>query len=414
MNWRALFGGTIGWMVDVFDLTLVLFVTNIIASAFFPPVSPTLQLLYVFSTYALTLLARPLGGIIFGHFADKIGRRIIMIITLLGLGISTALTGVLPIYSETGIIATLLFVLLRLVVGIFVGGEVAGSHLIAIEESKKEYRGMSSGVLQSGYYWGYALAATVFLALVNYFGSNFSTTGWRYGFYIGLLVAVMGIILRIAVGESSLFSSIKQRGEIEKVPIAVLFKSYGSDTLKVLLLLCGIYWVAYATLGFLPTFLGTYLNYSRPFVLNSLVYAAILGAVLTIFGGTISNFIGRKRSFIIFIILGVILAYPSILLLYSKNLVLVSLGAGLLVGIVGMSGGVMLAHIAELFPTKVRGSAVGFLWNTANIGSTVGLIIAPLIAQSAIGYLILIVGGYIVGLIGSLVNKDRTGVELKF
>jgi len=250
MNIRALLGGTIGWIVDVFDLTLVLFITNIISNAFFPTFSPTAQLLLVFSSYALTLIARPIGGIIFGNIADKIGRRITMMITLLGLGISTALTGVIPTYMEIGILASILFVLLRLVVGIFVGGEVSGSHLIAIEEAEKKYRGLSSGILQSGYYWGYSLAAFTFLGLVAYFGpSVFSSIGWRYAFYIGLAVAIVGILLRITVGESILFSEIKSKGKVEKVPVAKLFKEHGKETLRVLFLLCGIYWVAYATLG---------------------------------------------------------------------------------------------------------------------------------------------------------------------
>ncbi|MEM0373008.1 MAG: MFS transporter [Sulfolobaceae archaeon] len=414
MNIRALIGGTIGWIVDVFDLTLILFITNIISSTFFPTFSPTAQLLLVFSSYALTLLARPVGGIVFGNLADRLGRRIIMMITLLGLGISTALTGVLPTYSEIGILASILFVLLRLIVGIFVGGEVSGSHLIAIEESEKRFRGLSSGILQSGYYWGYSLAAFTFLGLVAYFGSAFSSIGWRYAFYIGLLVAIVGILLRITVGESALFSDIKNKGRIERIPVATLFREHGKEVLKVLLLLCGIYWVAYSTLGFLPTYLISFLRYPRDFVLTALGFASIIGAILTIIGGTLSNLLGRKRSFILYIAIGIIFSYPSIILLLGNNIFLVTLGSGLLVGLVGLSGGIMLAHISELFPTRVRASAVGFLWNTANIGSAVALILAPIIARDVLGYFLLIISGYIVGLIGAIVNKDKTGTDLSY
>jgi len=173
MKWRAVIGGTIGWMVDVYDLTLVLFVTAIIASAFFPPTDPLLSLLYVFSSYALSLLFRPLGGIIFGHVADRIGRRITMIITLLGLGIFSALTGALPTYAQAGILASILFIILRILVGIFVGGEVSGSHLIAIEGSSTKHRGLTSGILQSGYYWGLFSSCFYFSKYVSIFWKRF-------------------------------------------------------------------------------------------------------------------------------------------------------------------------------------------------------------------------------------------------
>ncbi len=155
VNVRAMVGGMLGWMVDVFDLTLVLFIASVLGIYFFPPTNLIARLLFVFASYSLTLLARPLGGIIFGHVADRIGRRLTMMVTLMGLGISSALTGALPTYQEVGLLATALFVLLRLLVGVFVGGEVSGSHLVAIESSSPRYRGgLVSGVIESGYYWG--------------------------------------------------------------------------------------------------------------------------------------------------------------------------------------------------------------------------------------------------------------------
>jgi hypothetical protein len=110
-----------------------------------------------------------------------------MMVTLLGLGISSALTGALPTYQEVGLLATALFVLLRLIVGVFVGGEVSGSHLVAIESSSPRFRGLVSGVIESGYYWGYALAALTFALLRDYFGPRiFVSFGWRYAFLVGL------------------------------------------------------------------------------------------------------------------------------------------------------------------------------------------------------------------------------------
>lgn len=414
INVRALLGGTIGWMVDVFDLTLILFIASIIGEAFFPKTNPTAQLLYVFASYSLTLLARPLGGIVFGHVADRVGRRITMLITLIGLGVFSALTGALPTYAQVGLAATALFVTLRLIVGIFVGGEVSGSHLIAVESSSPRFRGLVSGVIESGYYWGYALAALTFAMLRDYFGTkNFVAFGWRYAFLVGLVVALIGVILRLTVDDPEIYKRAKATGNIAKVPIAELFKASTRDALVALLLLAGIFWVAYATLGFLPTYLTNFIKLPLNEAFWGLAYASLLGGVITIIGGVLSNYTGRRAAFLILIVIGIVLAYPLTIALKLGYTSLI-ISAGVLTSVIG-TGGVMLAYLAELFPTRFRGSAVGFLWNMASIGATGALLTSQywLKAFGTInGYVILLIVGYVIGLIGVAVTRDNTGVEL--
>lgn len=414
MNIRATLGGMIGWMVDVFDLTLVLFIASVLGKAFFPPSNPIAQILYVFASYSLTLLARPLGGVVFGHVADRIGRRITMMITLLGLGISSALTGALPTYAEVGLLATALFVLLRLVVGLFVGGEVSGSHLIAVESSSAKYRGLISGIIESGYYWGYALAAFTFALLSQYFGPAFATTGWRYAFLVGLAVAIVGVLLRLAVDEPAIYTAVKNAGVVPRVPIAALFREKAGDVLIALLLLAGIFWVAYATLGFLPTYLTSYLGLPRSVAFWGLTYAALIGGVLTIVGGVVSDVLKRKWAYVAYSAIGIALAYPLSVALGAGFASLVA-SAGVLISVIG-TGGVMLAYLAELFPTRYRGSAVGFLWNMASIGATAALLSAPFWLGGfgvVAGYALMQIAGYVVAIIGALITKDNTGIELK-
>jgi MFS family permease len=401
-------------MVDVFDLTLVLFIAAIIGSAFFPKTNPTAQLLYVFATYSLTLLARPLGGLVFGHVADRIGRRLTMLVTLVGLGVSSALTGALPTYAQFGIAATALFVLLRLVVGIFVGGEVSGSHLIAIESSSPSFRGLVSGIIESGYYWGYALAALTYALLRDYFGlSRFVSYGWRYAFLVGLAVALVGVVLRLTVDDPEIYKRAKATGNIAKVPIVELFRVSARNALIALLLLAGIFWVAYATLGFLPTYLNKVLNLPLNEVFWGLAYASLLGGVITIIGGVVSNYTGRRMAFLILILIGIALSYPLTLGLKSSYTTLI-VSAGVLTSVMG-TGGIMLAYLAELFPTRFRGSAVGFLWNMASIGAT-GALLTSVFWLKAFGpingYVLLLIVGYLIGLIGVAVTRDNTGVEL--
>jgi MFS family permease len=401
-------------MVDVFDLTLVLFIAAIIGSVFFPKTNPTAQLLYVFATYSLTLLARPLGGLVFGHVADRIGRRLTMLVTLVGLGVSSALTGALPTYAQLGIAATALFVLLRLVVGIFVGGEVSGSHLIAIESSSPSFRGLVSGIIESGYYWGYALAALTYALLRDYFGlSRFVSYGWRYAFLVGLAVALVGVVLRLTVDDPEIYKRAKATGNIAKVPIVELFRVSARNALIALLLLAGIFWVAYATLGFLPTYLNKVLSLPLNEVFWGLAYASLLGGVVTIIGGAVSNYTGRRMAFLILILIGIALSYPLTLGLKSSYTTLI-VSAGVLTSVMG-TGGIMLAYLAELFPTRFRGSAVGFLWNMASIGAT-GALLTSVFWLKAFGpingYVLLLIVGYLIGLIGVAVTRDNTGVEL--
>ena len=401
-------------MVDVFDLTLVLFIASVLGMYFFPPTNLIARLLFVFASYSLTLLARPLGGVIFGHVADRVGRRLTMMITLIGLGISSALTGALPTYQEIGLMATALFVLLRLLVGVFVGGEVSGSHLVAIESSSTKYRGLVSGVIESGYYWGYALAAFTFASLRDYFGTKaFVAYGWRYAFLIGLAVALVGVLLRLTVDEPGIYRELKSAGRISRVPVIEFFSRSYRDALIALLLLAGIFWVAYATLGFLPTYLGTFLKVPLPVVFWGLTYASLIGGVMTIVGGVLSNVTRRKYAFLYYSLIGIVLAYPLTVMLRGSFTSLV-ISAGILTSVIG-TGGVMLAYLAELFPTRYRGSAIGFLWNMASIGATAALLTAPFWLRLGllIGYSAMLIVGFIVAIIGAAITRDNTGIELR-
>jgi len=223
------------------------------------------------------------------------------------------------------------------------------------------------------------------------------------------------LLLRLVVGESELFEEVKKEKLIVRVPIGVLFKNYLSEVLMAMLLMSGIYWVAYSTLRYLPTYL-TQIKYDRTFIFSILTYAGIIGGVMTIIGGVLSDYLKRKWSFMTYSILGALLSIPLISLLYTKSFILVTISAGLIVGFIGLCGGVMLAYLSELFATNVRGTAIGFIWNIVNIGSTVGLILAPILTTSYAlfwGYAFLIIGGYVVTIIGSLITVDKTGIDLR-
>ncbi|MGC9077000.1 MAG: MFS transporter [Conexivisphaera sp.] len=411
-NWRAVIGGMIGWALDAYDLTLILFIARLLADEFFPRTSVVAGLMALFASYALTLLARPLGGFIFGYLADRWGRRPVMFVSLLGLGISSALTGVLPTYAQIGLTATFLFVLLRLVVGIFVGGEPGGSHTIAIESSSPGLRGLVSGVLQSGYMWGYALGALTFLGLTSiYPHAAFVSYAWRYAFFISLVVAFLGIAVRYAVPESAIFRDIKERGETSRMPLAEFFRRHARDWAPVWVIMAGAYWVAYASMGFLPTLLETFLKVPASSTLSIMLYGAIVEGIFMWIGGHLSTYTTRRGMFMIAGVIGVLTSYFLVRAIVTTSYGYMVLGAGGLMALAGLGGGVMLAHIAELFPTRVRGSAVGSLWNLANVGSVIPLIMgAPVIAiyGPLDGFTLIMVIGFVIEIIGALASRDRT------
>ena len=291
---------------------------------------------------------------------------------------------------------------------------MSGSHLIAIESSSPSFRGLVSGIIESGYYWGYALAALTYALLRDYFGlSRFVSYGWRYAFLVGLAVALVGVVLRLTVDDPEIYKRAKATGNIAKVPIVELFRVSARNALIALLLLAGIFWVAYATLGFLPTYLNKVLSLPLNEVFWGLAYASLLGGVVTIIGGVVSNYTGRRMAFLILILIGIALSYPLTLGLKSSYTTLI-VSAGVLTSVMG-TGGIMLAYLAELFPTRFRGSAVGFLWNMASIGAT-GALLTSVFWLKAFGpingYVLLLIVGYLIGLIGVAVTRDNTGVEL--
>ncbi|WP_243679089.1 MFS transporter [Vulcanisaeta distributa] len=200
---------------------------------------------------------------------------------------------------------------------------MSGSHLVAIESSSPRYRGLVSGVIESGYYWGgYALAAFTFASLRDYFGTRaFVAYGWRYAFLVGLAVAVIGVLLRLTVDEPSIYRELKSAGRVSRAPVIEFFSKGYRDALIALLLLAGIFWVAYATLGFLPTYLGTFLRIPPlSTVFWGLTYASLIGGVITIIGGVLSNVTRRKYAFLYYSLIGIVLAYPLTAILRSSFL----------------------------------------------------------------------------------------------
>src|ERR1700693_3198896 len=268
---NAIIASVLGWSLDLFDLFILLYVAPVVGALFFPSTVPTLSLAAVYASFAVTLLMRPVGSAIFGHYADVHGRKNAMFIAIVGVGFSTAAVGLVPTIAVAGYVAPILFLSLRLVQGVFVGGVVASTHTIGTESVAPKYRGAVSGLIGGGGAGlGALLASIVFLTMSSIFpGELFDVWGWRCMFFTGIISSVLGLFVFNSLEESPLWKKLAAEKaakaanrdpsvpvEVIRSPIRTLFsREYRGILFVNLLLTIGGGSGYYLTSGYLPTFL---------------------------------------------------------------------------------------------------------------------------------------------------------------
>lgn len=419
------FGSWFGWSLDGYDLVLMLFVISSVNQLFFPSNDPTLSLLAAFGTYTIALVMRPVGGAIFGNFGDKHGRKKAMIITILGFSTVTFLTGLLPTWSTAGISAPILLIILRFAQGLFAGGEWASGSVITMETAPKSMRGLLSGFVQSGYSFGFVIASLAYgLALTVYPGQLFIEIGWRVMFFTGLIPGLLALFIRLKMDESEIWlKKSKEKKAIAKAPLKKVIsdKEQRKRFLLALIIMTGLLYSYYTSIGFMPTFLEKYVKINKNEVAAIMIVVTVAAMIGTIFTGFISQYIGRMKTLTIFASASIILAVPLLYGLYNTtNVNEKILYASIVVFVSSTAFGPIPAFLSERFPTEIRNSASGFAYNG-------GLIIgawSPLIAinlLSHVGQSILfvplafalnIIIGAAVIFIGSRVNPDTRNVDL--
>src|SRR5712664_2587486 len=302
---NAIIASVLGWSLDLFDLFILLYVAPVIGTLFFPSTNATLSLAAVYASFAVTLLMRPIGSAVFGHYADLRGRKGAMLIAIVGVGVSTASFGLLPTVEQAGSIAPIVFLLLRLVQGVFVGGVVASTHTIGTESVSAKWRGTMSGLIGGGGAGiGALLASFVFLITSSVFpGEAFAQWGWRFMFFSGLLSSLLGWFIFKNLEESPFFNELQQqkarKAAAAPSPVRTLFSSkYRFVLLINLLITFGGGAGYYLTSGYLPSFLkvvNAVPNNVSSLILMGASVAAFISAVLV---GALSEKIGRKATFL--------------------------------------------------------------------------------------------------------------------
>lgn len=382
-----------GWGLDLFDLFILLYVAPVVGALFFPGDKPMLSLAGAYASFAVTLLVRPLGSALFGSYADRFGRKRALTIAVVGVGVSTAIFGILPTVAQIGTAATVVFLLFRVVQGIFVGGVVAASHTIGTESVPERWRGLISGMVGGGgSAIGGLLASLVFLVVSTIApGEAFAQWGWRLMFFSGLLTSVVGLVIFRNLEESPIFKKLQAEKANQKAgapaqasPIRTLFSTERLPTfLLTVLVSFGGGAAYYLTSGYLPTFLklvNNVPNATASMILVGTNVAAALGACSV---GELSQHIGRRASFLL---MGAVrlLAFPALYLIMAgtENVLLIGACACLLSFVANASYAPLLIFLNETFPTALRATGTGLSWN---IGFALGGILPALVSLTAAG-----------------------------
>src|SRR5712664_2058555 len=418
---NAIIASVLGWSLDLFDLFILLYVAPVIGALFFPSTHATLSLAAVYASFAVTLLMRPIGSAVFGHYADVHGRKGAMMIAIVGVGVSTAAFGALPTIAQAGIAAPIMFLILRLVQGVFVGGVVASTHTIGTESVPAKWRGAMSGLVGGGGAGiGALLASFVFLITSSVFpGEAFAQWGWRFMFFSGLLSSLLGWFIFKNLEESPFFNELQQqkarKAAAAPSPVRTLFSSkYRFVLLINLLITFGGGAGYYLTSGYLPSFLkvvNAVPNNVSSLILMGASVAAFISAVLV---GALSEKIGRKATFLAAGVSALVLLPLCYLgLAKAAGTTQVTLYALAIAFIGNASYAPVLIFLNERFPTSLRASGTGLSWN---IGFALGGMTPTFVslvsgspAEIPMSLAMFAVGVFVVYLIGAVLIPETRG-----
>ena len=419
----AMTASLLGWSFDLYDLFLLLFVAPTISVLFFPTTSPTLSLAAVYASFGVTLLMRPLGSAIFGSYADKNGRKKAMIVSVVGVGGSTAAFGLLPTVPQIGVTAAILFLILRLVQGVFVGGVVASTHTIGTESASPKWRGLMSGLIGGGGAGLGALFASLTFTIVSAFfpGEAFNDWGWRVMFFTGILGAVAGLLVFRTLNESPLWAQLRKENEekgqedvIPQSPIKTLFTKYFRVIAVNLMIVIGGGSGYYLTAGFIPTFLKVVNNVSSEVLSGVLIVSSIVTIISALLFGQLSEIIGRKKTFLVIGCLNIVgLPYFYLALADAVTTTSIYLNTMGLVFLGNAAYAPVLIFLNERFPTSIRSTGTGLSWN---MGFAIGGMMPTFVTLASgsienipytLMYFVIVI--FLVYIIGSLIVPETKG-----
>ncbi|MBB3148485.1 metabolite-proton symporter [Phyllobacterium trifolii] len=380
---RARLSSFIGTVIEWYDFFIYGAAAALVfGKLFFPQSSELAGTMAAFGTFAVGFVARPLGGIIFGHFGDRLGRRTVLVITLTVMGVSTFLIGLLPTFNQIGFWAPTLLIVMRIAQGIALGGEWGGAVLMVVEHAPANQRGWHSSWPQLGVPAGLVLSTGVMALFTSMPVESFEAWGWRVPFLISILLVAVGMFIRLSIEETPVFADMEQKGALKRFPALEILQKNKKTVLLAIgarfaengsFFIFSVFSISYAT---------KYLNVSKGTILMAVVIAALVTMVTIPLFASLTDRFGRRPIFMAGAAFTGLFAFPFFWLLQTGDPVLITLSVVLALS-VGWSAmyAPQAAYFSELFEPQVRYSGM-------SIGAQLVAIVAggpsPLIATAAI------------------------------
>jgi MFS family permease len=406
---RVAVGSSIGATIETYDFigfgTAAALYFN---TVFFPSTDPLSGTLLSFATLGIGFAVRPLGGIVGGHLGDRIGRKPVLVGSLLLMGAATVLIGLLPTYQQIGVWAGVLLVIVRVIQGLAFGAEWGGAILMCYEHAPWRKRGLYTGITQAGFPLGLLLANFAFLASVP-LGSQWA---WRVPFLASAVLIVVGIVIRLKVEESPEFEELKNEGELSKNPLREVLRDDWRNVLRAFCLRIAETAAYAVSVTFVLSYLATEGLAGRSTSLTGLMLAAGLGIAATIAWGALTDRIGRRPVYLIGCTITTIWGIPLFLLLNTGTSPLVVLAFIVSYAVCQNSlAGVQGAWFPELFDAKTRTSGASLAYQlSAVIAGFTPLVATALYANVGwIGPALMLSGYGLLGLLAALITTETWG-----
>ncbi|WP_245239634.1 MFS transporter [Methylobacterium variabile] len=382
---KAAASGWIGSALEYYDFFIYATAASLIfPQLFFPSNNPTVAIVASLATYGVGYVSRPIGAFVLGHWGDTHGRKHVLVLCMFLMGFSTIAVGLLPTYSQVGILAPILLVILRLIQGFAVAGEISGASSMTMEHAPFGRRGFFASFTLQGVQAGQILAAAVFLPLAHYMPADaFNAWGWRIPFLLSFIVIIVGYIIRREVDETPAFTAEEKQGEVARAPIVEAFATSWPDMLRVVCMaLMNVIPVVTTIFGAAYAVQAAYgVGFHKDVYLWIPVLGNILAVVVIPFVGNLSDKIGRRPPIIVGAIGSGILSFGYLYAISIANVPLAIVMSLLMWGIVYQGyNAVFPSFYPELFPTRTRVSAMAI---SQNLGTAVTAMLPALFATVA-------------------------------
>jgi metabolite-proton symporter len=347
---------------------------------FFPKFSAAAATMAAFATFSVGFLARPFGAVVMGHFGDRLGRKSMLVVSLLTIGVATTCIGLLPTYATAGVLAPILLVAMRFLQGIGVGGEWGGAVLLAVEHAPAHKKGFYGSFPQMGVPGGLILANLVFLAVSGALGRDaFLAWGWRVPFLASAVMVVIGLVIRSKVAESPDFERLKLAGQRERMPIVAVLKNNPVEVLLAAGAFIANNAIGYIFMAYVLSYSTTVLGMSRTMILTFTLIAAAVWLAVIPWAATRSDRHGRVRVLFIGSIGLTVCALGLFPLVDTRSPGLILFALVVVAVFLGVIYGPLAAQLSEMFPAGVRYSGASLAYQ---LGAILGGGIAPTVAAA--------------------------------